>query len=68
MRKVRVLQIKVGPHWMDPIVLFLKEDALPPENGGKRSKNIIEFKVGCRPSKWGVRGQGCENARIFELG
>ena len=33
MRKVRVLQIKVGPHWMDPIVLFLKEDALPPENG-----------------------------------
>jgi len=32
-RKDRVLQIKAGPHWMDLIVLFLKEDALPLENG-----------------------------------
>ena len=26
---VHVHQIKVGPSWMDPIVLFLKEDFLP---------------------------------------
>ena len=25
---VHVHQIKVGPSWMDPIVLFLKEDVL----------------------------------------
>ena len=28
-RKVaRILQIRVGPSWMDPIALFLKEDIL----------------------------------------
>ena len=26
---VHVHQIRVGPNWMDPIVLFLKEDILP---------------------------------------
>ena len=26
---VHVHQIKVGPSWMDPIILFLKEDVLP---------------------------------------
>ena len=26
---VRIHQIRVGPSWMDPIVLFLKEDILP---------------------------------------
>ena len=26
---VHVHQIKVGPSWMDSIVLFLKEDVLP---------------------------------------
>ena len=28
---VHVHQVKVGPSWMDPIVLFLKEDVLPEE-------------------------------------
>ena len=27
----QIHQIKVGPSWMDPIVLFLKEDILPKE-------------------------------------
>ena len=29
--KVQIHQIKVGPSWMDPIVLFLKDDILPEE-------------------------------------
>ena len=28
---VHILQIRVGPSWMDPIVLFLKENILPKE-------------------------------------
>ena len=28
---VQIYQIKVGPSWMDPIVLFVKEDILPEE-------------------------------------
>ena len=34
-RKQRVLihQIRVGPSWMDPIVLFLRDDILPEEKG-----------------------------------
>ena len=28
---VQIHQIRVGPSWMDPIVLFLKEDILPEE-------------------------------------
>jgi len=28
---VPIHQIRVGPSWMDPIVLFLKEDILPEE-------------------------------------
>ena len=28
---VHVHQVRVGPSWMDPIVLFLKEDILPKE-------------------------------------
>ena len=27
--RVHVHQIRVGPRWMDSIVLFLKEDVLP---------------------------------------
>ena len=34
---VHVHQIRVGPSWMDPIVLFLKEDVLP-ENKSKANK------------------------------
>ena len=26
-------QLRVGPSWMDPIVLFLKDDILPEEKG-----------------------------------
>ena len=29
--KVLIHQIRVGPSWMDPIVLFLKDDILPEE-------------------------------------
>ena len=31
--KVHIHQIRVGPSWMDPIVLFLKDDILPEEKG-----------------------------------
>ena len=35
MREKRILihQTRVGPNWMDPIVLFLKNDILPEEKG-----------------------------------
>ena len=28
---IHVHNVKVGPSWMDPLVLFLKEDTLPEE-------------------------------------
>ena len=31
--KAQIHQIRIGPNWMDPIVLFLKEDILPKEKG-----------------------------------
>jgi len=31
--KVRIHQLRVGPSWMDSIVLFLKDDILPEEKG-----------------------------------
>ena len=31
--KVHIYQIRVEPSWMDPIVLFLKDDILPEEKG-----------------------------------
>ena len=31
--KVHIHQIRVGPSWMDPIVLFLKDDIFPEEKG-----------------------------------
>ena len=31
--KVHIHQLRVGPSWMDPIVLFLKDDILPEEKG-----------------------------------
>ena len=34
--KVHIHQIRVGPNWMDPIVLFLKDDILPEEKGGSK--------------------------------
>ena len=30
---VLIHQIRMGPSWMDPIVLFLKDDILPKEKG-----------------------------------
>ena len=30
-KMVHVHQVRVGPSWMDPIVLFLKNDILPKE-------------------------------------
>ena len=39
---VHVYQVKVGPSWMDPIVLFLKEDILPKE---KSEADTIRRKV-----------------------
>ena len=30
-KKVQVHQLRVGPSWMDPIVLFFKDDILPEE-------------------------------------
>ena len=31
--KVQIHQLRVGPSWMDPIVLFLNDDILPEEKG-----------------------------------
>ena len=31
--KAQIYQIRVRPSWMDPIVLFLKDDILPEEKG-----------------------------------
>ena len=31
--RVHIHQTRVGPSWMDPIVLFLKNDILPEEKG-----------------------------------
>ena len=53
---VHVHQVRVGPSWMDPIALFLKEDVLP--------KN--KFKAGGRPSPRGVRDKRSQNAGVFE--
>ena len=39
---VHIHQIRVGPSWMDPIVLFLKEDILPVE---KSEANKIRRKT-----------------------
>ena len=38
------------------------------ENGRKSSGDVYRFKVGYRPSKGKIRSQGCENARVPELG
>ena len=32
-KKIQIHQLKVGPSWMDPIVLFLKDDILPEKKG-----------------------------------
>ena len=41
---VHVNQVRVGPSWMDPIVLFLKEDILPEEKA--------EVDKVCRKASW----------------
>ena len=41
---VHVNQVRVGPSWMDPIVLFLKEDILPKEKA--------EVDKVCRKASW----------------
>ena len=38
------------------------------ESGRKNSGDILRFKVGYRLGQQRVRGQGCENARIFKSG
>ena len=32
-KKAQIHQIRVGPNWIDPIVLFLKDDILPRRRG-----------------------------------
>ena len=57
MENVQVHQIRVGPSWMDPLVLFLKEGVLPHEKGEAKKKyggKLIVF--GCPRSK------SCTNA------
>ena len=41
---IYVHQVRVGPSWMDPIVLFLKEDILPKEKA--------EVDKVCRKASW----------------
>ena len=42
---VHVHQIRIGPTWMDPIVLFLKEDILPEDKleVGKVRRKVLHF-------------------------
>ena len=44
-KKVLIHQIRVGPSWMDPIVLFLKDDILPEEKkeADKVQKKASQF-------------------------
>ena len=42
--KAQIHQIRVGPSWMDPIVVFLKDDILPEE---KREANKVRRKARC---------------------
>ena len=42
MEMAQIHQIRVGPSWMDPIVLFLKEDILPK---GKSEADKVRRKV-----------------------
>ncbi|XP_075658901.1 uncharacterized protein LOC142628745 [Castanea sativa] len=55
---VRVHQIKVGPSWMDPIVLYLKENILPDEKS-EADKDLS-------PRQQGI-GDGCWSAQITSL-
>ena len=32
-KTIQVHQLRVGPSWMDPIVLYLKDEILPEEKG-----------------------------------
>ena len=42
---VHIYQIRVGPSWMDPIMLFFKEDILPEEKleAGKIQRKAPRF-------------------------
>ena len=42
--RVSIHQIRVGPTWMDPIVLFIKDDILPKEKG---EANKVQRKDPC---------------------
>ena len=42
---IYVHHVRVGPSWMDPLVLFLKEDVLPKEKteANKIRRNTFQF-------------------------
>ena len=43
-KEVHVHQVRVGPSWMDPIVLFLRKDILPKD---KSEANKVRRKAPC---------------------
>ena len=57
---VHIHQIRVGPSWMDPIVLFLKEDILPKGKfeADKAQKRLLGF--GCSRTK------SCTSVRFLD--
>ena len=48
---VHIHQIRVGPSWMDPIVLFLKEDILPEEKSKAEKVRRKVPRFGCPRTK-----------------
>ena len=48
---VQVHQVRVGPSWMDPLVLFLKEGVLPLEKGKAEKYRGKPLTFGCPRSK-----------------
>ena len=56
---VHINQIRVGPNWMDPIMLFLKEDILPE---GKSKANKVRRKA---PQFW-LSDKSCTNALFLD--
>ena len=59
---VHIHQVRVGPSWMDPMVLFLKEDILPEEKSeaNKVRRKALRFWLFKEP-----RTKNCTNAHFL---
>ena len=71
--KVRIHQLKMGPSWMDPIVLFLKDDILLEEKGetDKVRRKAPQFKLSEDPKLYKCSFSGryllCIHPETMEL-